>query len=116
MATKKTTKKSADRAEAGVATKQTKKARAKPTKAKAEASTKRSALDAAARVLGETKQAMTCQEMIDAMAAKGYWTSPGGKTPANTLSAAIRREISVKGKDARFTLSERGKFALNGVK
>jgi hypothetical protein len=116
MATKKTTKKSADRAEAGAATKQAKKAKSKPTRAKGEASKKLGALDAAARVLGETKAAMTCQELIDAMAAKGYWTSPGGKTPANTLSAAIRREISVKGKDARFTLAERGKFALNGVK
>ena len=35
----------------------------------------------------------------------------GGKTPANTLSAAIRREIHTKGKDTRFTLAERGKFA-----
>src|SRR5262249_23922980 len=31
-----------------------------------------SALDAAARVLGEKGQAMNCQEMIEAMAAKGY--------------------------------------------
>src|SRR5207248_11722487 len=40
--------------------------------------TKLSALDAAAKVLGETGQAMTCKELIAAMAAKGYWTSPGG--------------------------------------
>src|SRR5579884_1287342 len=37
-------------------------------------------LDAAAKVLGETGQAMNCQEMIEAMAVKCYWTSPGGKT------------------------------------
>jgi hypothetical protein len=116
MATKKTTKQNADRAEPNVATKPTKKATPKPTKAKAEAKKKLGALDAAAKVLGETKEAMTCQELIDAMATKGYWTSPGGKTPTNTLSAALRREINVKGKDARFTLAERGKFALNGVK
>jgi hypothetical protein len=114
MATKKTTKKNADRAEPSVATKHAKKTAPKPTKAKAKK--KLGALDAAAKVLGETKEAMTCQELIDAMAAKGYWTSPGGKTPANTLSAALRREINVKDKDARFTLAERGKFALNGVK
>jgi hypothetical protein len=73
--------------------------------------TRLSALDAAAKVLGEAKEAMTCQEMIETMASKSFWSSPGGKTPANTLSAAIRREIHTKGKDARFTLAERGKFA-----
>ena len=41
-----------------------------------------SALDAAAKVLHEAGQAMNCQELIQAMAAKGYWTSPAGKTPA----------------------------------
>jgi hypothetical protein len=84
-------------------------ARAKAGEAKAK---KVGCLDAAARVLGETGQAMTCQEMIDAMAAKGYWTSPNGKTPAATLYSAILREITTKGKEARFTKAERGKFAL----
>jgi hypothetical protein len=37
------------------------------------------AVDAAAKVLGETGQPMTCQELIDAMAAKGYWKSPGAR-------------------------------------
>ena len=41
------------------------------------------------RVLGETGQSMSCPEMIGAMAAKGYWTSPGGKTPHATLYSAI---------------------------
>ena len=50
---------------------------------------KLSALDAAARLLGESGQAMNCQEMIAAMAAKGYWTSPGGKTPSSTLYTAV---------------------------
>ena len=54
---------------------------------------------------------MNCQEMIDAMAAKGYWTSPGGKTPAATLYSAILRELATKGADARFAKTERGKFA-----
>src|SRR5262245_50571115 len=71
-----------------------------------------SALDAAAKILAETEQAMNCPEMIQAMAAKGYWTSPGGKTPAATLYAAILRELSVKGKEARFRKTERGKFTL----
>src|SRR5262245_59002911 len=48
-----------------------------------------SALDAAARVLTETGQAMNCQDLIDAMAKKGYWSSPNGKTPAATLFTAV---------------------------
>jgi hypothetical protein len=67
-------------------------------------------LDAAARVLAETGQAMNCQELITAMAEKGYWTSPGGKTPAATLYSAILRELQTKGNDARFKKTERGKF------
>jgi len=46
------------------------------------------------------------------MAAKGYWTSPAGKTPGATLSSAILRELKMKGTDARFRKTERGKFAL----
>ena len=72
---------------------------------------KLSALDAAARVLGESGQAMNCQEMIEAMAAKGYWSSPGGKTPSATLYSAILKELKTKGADARFRKTERGKFA-----
>ena len=73
---------------------------------------KLSALDAAARVLGESGQAMNCQEMIEAMAAKGYWSSPGGKTPSATLYSSILRELKTKGGEARFRKTERGKFAL----
>jgi HB1, ASXL, restriction endonuclease HTH domain len=71
-----------------------------------------SALDAAVKVLGEAGQPMTCQEMIDTMAAKGYWTSPGGQTPAATLYSAILRELANKGADARFVKTERGMFGL----
>ena len=86
---------------------------AKGSKAKAsKADGKLSAIDAAAKVLGESKGPMSTKEMIEAMAAKKYWTSPGGKTPAATLYSAILREIQTKGKEARFTKTERGKFAL----
>jgi hypothetical protein len=50
--------------------------------------------------------------MIDAMAEKGYWSSPGGATPQATLYSAILREMKGKGADARFMKTERGKFAL----
>jgi hypothetical protein len=69
-----------------------------------------SALDAAAQVLSEAGQPMNCQEMIAAMAAKGYWQSPGGKTPQGTLYSALTRELKTKGDQARFQKTERGKF------
>jgi HB1, ASXL, restriction endonuclease HTH domain len=74
-----------------------------------------SALDAAARVLAEAGQAMNCQEMIAAMAAKNYWSSPGGKTPAATLYSAILLEIRAKGAKSRFQKTDRGKFARTGA-
>ena len=73
---------------------------------------KLSALDAAARVLSESGQAMTCPELIAAMAARGYWTSPAGKTPQATLHAALTREIKTKKDQSRFRKTERGKFSL----
>jgi hypothetical protein len=73
---------------------------------------KLSALDAAARVLGESKEPMSCPAMIEAMAAKGYWKSPVGKTPASTLYAALKREITIRKKKARFKQSGPGKFTL----
>jgi hypothetical protein len=87
----------------------------KATNSKASPPKKLSAIAAAARVLSETGREMTCPELIDAMASKRYWTSPGGKTPASTLYASIYQEIKAKGKDSRFRKTERGKFAATGV-
>jgi HB1, ASXL, restriction endonuclease HTH domain len=72
---------------------------------------KLSALDAAAQVLAETREPMSCKEMIEAMAQKGYWSSPGGKTPASTLYSGILKEITTKGKESRFKKTDRGRFA-----
>lgn len=74
---------------------------------------KLSAIDAAAKVLGEAKEPMNTKSMVEAMSTKGYWTSPGGKTPAATLYSAILREIQTKGETARFVKTERGLFKLN---
>ena len=106
MTAKKTTKPAAKKAPKSAKA-------AKKTATPAAEAKKLSALSAAAKVLGEAKKAMTTKEMIEAMAEKGYWTSPVGKTPAATLYAAILREINAKGKEARFTKTERGKFAAN---
>jgi len=103
MAKKNATKSQADAAQ--------KTEKATKGKAKAGKAAKLSAIDAAAKVLVESGQPMNSKEMIEAMAAKKYWTSPGGKTPHATLYSAILREIATKGKESRFTKTERGKFA-----
>ncbi len=105
-------------ASAPKATKSAKAPKAAPAKhAKAnngETKTKRvSAIDAAAQLLAASKEPLGCRELIEAMAANGLWTSPGGKTPHATLYSAILREINVKGKNARFKKTERGRFAVN---
>jgi hypothetical protein len=63
-------------------------------------------------VLSESQQTMTCPELIAAMAARGYWTSPAGKTPQATLRAALTREIKLKKDQARFRKTAPGKFRL----
>jgi len=85
-----------------------------PTKAKGKTDKRMSALDAAAKVLTEAGEPMAAKALIDAMAAKGYWTSPGGKTPHATLYAAIIREINTKGAEARFKKTDRGQFIVLG--
>ena len=118
MATKKTTTKKATAGKGDPAKKvdpakgtTAKKADAKKTPAKA-TEKKLSAIDAAAQVLGESKEPLNTKEMVEAMSAKKYWTSPGGKTPHATLYSAILREIRKKGDDARFRKVERGRFTL----
>lgn len=76
---------------------------------------KMSCIDAAARVLTEAGEPLNAKQMIEAITTKGYWTSPGGKTPHATLYSAIIREIAVKGADARFRKTERGKFAVQNA-
>ena len=70
-----------------------------------------SGLDAAARVLAESQEPMTCRQIVEVAAEKGYWKSPGGKTPHAALYSAMIREIATKGAEARFRKTERGKFA-----
>lgn len=83
-----------------------------PAKKPATAKPKMSQLDAAAKVLGETNDPLTCRQMVERMTEKGYWKSAAGKTPAATLNAALQREIK-KGEKSRFKKVERGLFKLN---
>jgi hypothetical protein len=64
------------------------------------------------KVLGESTEPLTTKEMVDAMAAKSYWSSPGGKTPHATLYSAILRELQTKGEASRFLKTDRGHLAL----
>ena len=83
----------------------------KPAKAPKPEKPKRvSALDAAAKVIADSKEPMRAIDMVALMEAQGLWKSPGGKTPEATLYAAIIREIAAKGKDARFAKHDRGLF------
>ena len=89
MSANKTTNKAAAKTSKAVVKKQQV---AKPVRPKAGANPKRlSAIDAAARVLAESKEPMDTRQMIEAMAAKGYWTSPKGQTPSATLYAVVTR-------------------------
>ena len=108
MATKKAPKKPA------ASKTKPKAAPAKKAKPKAETPKKLSALDAAAQVLAASKEPLNAKQMIEAMAAKGLWSSPGGKTPHATLYSAILREIGTKGKEARFKKTDRGHFTATG--
>ena len=91
--------------------------KAAPKKTKAGAANgkpkKMSAIDAAAKVLADSGKEMNCKELIETIGAKGLWTSPRGATPWATSYSAIIRELKLKGKEARFRKTERGKFAAN---
>ena len=75
--------------------------------------TRLSALDAAAKVLSEATKPMNCRQLIETMTEKDYWQpTNAGKTPQNTLHAAISKEIKTKFADSRFTKVGRGQFTL----
>ncbi len=70
-----------------------------------------SGLDAAAKVLDEADEPLSCKAIVERAFEAGYWRS-GGKTPAATVYSAILREIQKKGTESRFRKVERGKFML----
>lgn len=82
------------------------------TVASGEPSPKRlSGLGAAVIVIKAAGTAMRVVDITKAAIDGGHW-SPGGRTPAATLNAAICREIKLKGSAARFVKTGRGLFAL----
>ena len=85
---------------------------AKPTKPTKAAKPKRvSLLDAAATVLASAKEPMQAKAIVEQVVKRGLWKPGAGKTPHATLYAAMTREITAKGKDARFEKIDRGLFS-----
>ena len=89
---------------------------ASPSRTKPQPSKLPSALDAAAQVLAglsksEASTGLTAPDLIERMAKAKLWISPGGKTPAATLYAAMIRETTKKGKASRFVRISPGHFA-----
>ncbi|MCI0350413.1 MAG: winged helix-turn-helix domain-containing protein [Acidobacteriales bacterium] len=101
-------KKKASGSNKPIASNKSPKAATKPKSAK---DGKLSILDAAARVLKESGEPMKCKPIVEKMIASKYWQTDG-KTPAATLSSAMLREITTKGKDSRFQKKDRGLFSL----
>ena len=85
--------------------------RAKTGAEGAKRSGKPSGLDAAAKVLAEASEPLTCKQIVEQAFEKGYWASDG-KTPHATIYSAMIREIVRKGDAARFRKADRGKFEL----
>ncbi|MCZ2340761.1 MAG: winged helix-turn-helix domain-containing protein [Bacteroidales bacterium] len=83
---------------------------AKATKAKATTPAKKklSQIDAALQLLRNADEPMTCKEMVETMAKKKLWSSPGGKTPEATLYASILRDLHKD--EPRFEKAAPGKF------
>jgi hypothetical protein len=75
---------------------------------------KTSGLDAAAQVLADKGEPMTCKDIVETMLAKGMWTT-GGKTPAATIYSAMLREIDGKPGESRFVKTGRGLFGLTSM-
>jgi hypothetical protein len=78
----------------------------------AKADRQMSGLDAAAKVLAESPTPLNAKAIVEQAAAKGYWTSPGGKTPAGTIYAAMLIEARKKGTASRFAKVDRGLWTL----
>lgn len=88
---------------------------AKPKKAKKpkDAPAKISLLDAAHTILLENGGDMTCIDIVQMAIDNEIWTGEG-KTPTNTLNAAINREITTRKGESRFAKAARGMYRANG--
>ncbi len=72
----------------------------------AKAEKKKSLLTAAAELLQQTGEAFSTNELIAKIQEAGLWEPKEGKTPANTLYAAILREMNTK-ENSRFARGDK---------
>jgi len=86
----------------------------KPAAKVAKAPGKMSGLDAAARVLAESAEPLNAKQIVEAMAAKGYWSS-NAATPHATIYAGMLIEARKKGGDSRFAKVGRGQWGLTAA-
>jgi hypothetical protein len=97
MATKKTSvKKAAKAAAKAKAAKPKAKVTRKAKPASEKADKKLSQIEAAIKVLAEAGKPMNCKAMVEAMQEKGYWTSPAGKTPHQTLRTCFENQSAFR--------------------
>ena len=75
-------------------------------RSKAKPEKKKSLLTAAAELLQQTGEALSANELISKVQEAGLWEPQAGKTPANTLYAAILREMNTK-ENPRFARGEK---------
>jgi hypothetical protein len=87
------------------------KATSKEADVRTEKAGKLSLVAAAIQVMRETRKPMSAKQVVDAVLAKGLWSSTG-KTPDATLYSSILHEIQKKGQEARFRKTDRGLFEL----
>ena len=75
---------------------------------------KLSLFSAAVRVLENAPRDKSCSagELVREVVAQGLWTPGEGKTPENTLYAAILRDIATKEHPRIVRAAQRGKFKL----
>jgi len=71
----------------------------------------KSMADAAIEAMTGNEKGMTIAQILKEMEDSGLWTSPAGKTPANTLNAIINRDINTSD-EPRFAKVSRGVYKL----
>lgn len=69
-------------------------------------------LDSVHLLLQEVNRPVTPKELANELIQRKWWTTQG-KTPWNTISAAIYSDIKELGSESRFVKTGRGTFALN---
>ena len=71
-----------------------------------------SQMAAALKILEEEGRPMKCKEIIELCGQRGYWSSPGGRTPEAALFSQFSKEIRLKGDASRVIKAGPGLFAL----